>query len=252
MSSIAVDSVALISILTGLATGIWLRRVLPPDHLSGDSKKTVMGGIGLVGTMTAMILGLLVASAKTAFDTQGTDLTRLSANAVVLDRILATYGPETKGARDFLRGTLLRFAELLESRSDPGPSELNPFSSDAELLYERIQELSPNDEMHRFLKGQALSQAMNIAQTRWLLYEQASSSAVPLPLLVTLVCWLAIIFASFGLFTPVNATTVGCMVVCALSVSIAIWLILEMYTPYGGLIRISTSPIHTALANLGH
>ena len=252
MNSIVVEIATLSSILGGAAFGMWLRTALPADHLTGDSKSTIKAGIGLVGTMTAMILGLLVSSAKNTYDMQNAELTRLSASVVVLDRILGGYGPEAKGGRDELRLTMIHLADLLDSGGRSGPSELDPYAVDAAPLYDRIQQLSPNDDSRRFLKGQALIHAVSIGETRWLLYQQATTSGVSMPLLVTLVCWLTIIFASLGLFTPVNATTIVCMFVCALSVSLAIWLILEMYTPYTGLIRVSSTPLRTALESLGH
>jgi hypothetical protein len=90
-----------------------------------------------------------------------------------------------------------------------------------------------------------------IAQTRWLMYEQGAGS-VPLPMLVVLIFWLTIIFISFGIYAPRNATVVVSMFVSALSVSCAIFLILEMYRPFDGVIRISGAPLYAALAHLGH
>ena len=209
----------------------------------------MMLGMGLLGTMTALILGLLVASAKASFDAQNTELTQLSANIVFLDRELAHYGPEAKDARDLLRKGVARVLDgLWTGHSEP--SHLDPSVTDSEVLYDAIERLSPKDDTQRWLKGQALSNAISIAQTRWLMYEQARTT-VSMPLLVTLVFWLTISFTSFGLFTPVNATTIASIVVSALSVSVAIVLILEMYTPYKGLIHISGAPLRAALAHLG-
>jgi hypothetical protein len=92
---------------------------------------------------------------------------------------------------------------------------------------------------------------MSIGETRWLMYEQAAAT-VSVPLLVVLVFWLAALFFSFGLFAPVNATVIVSFFVSALSVSAAIFLIVEMYSPYSGLIQISSAPLRAALAHLGH
>lgn len=250
MNSITVEVVAFFCILAGAACGMALRKILPPEHLSGDSKNTIQAGIGLVVTMTALILGLLVASAKSTYDTEGAELTRMSANAILLDRMLAEYGPEAKSARDALQLAIVHSADLLDSGGQSGPS-LRPVTADADV-FARIEELSPHDETQRFLKRQASKQAITIGQTHWLLHQQSDTSAVSMPLLITLICWLVIIFASLGMFTPINATTILCMIVCALSVTFAIWLILEMYTPYSGFMHISSAPLRVALASIGH
>jgi len=92
--------------------------------------------------------------------------------------------------------------------------------------------------------------AVDLGKTRWLMYEQETGS-VSIPLLVVLVFWLTVIFISFGLFAPFNVTVVSSLFASALSVSGAIFLILEMYTPYEGLVQISNAPLRAALAHLG-
>jgi hypothetical protein len=131
-----------------------------------------------------------------------------------------------------------------------GLSQLEPSSTGSEVLYDKIQALSPKDDAQRSIQSQALSIAISLGQIRWLMYEQRVNS-VSVPLLIVLVFWLTALFISFGLFAPRNATVVVTLLVSALSVSGAIFLILEMYTPYAGLIRISDIPLRTALSNLG-
>ena len=123
-------------------------------------------------------------------------------------------------------------------------------SAGAEILYDKIAGLSPKSDTQRSLKGQALSLAVDLGKTRWLMYEQETGS-VSIPLLVVLVFWLTVIFISFGLFAPFNVTVVSSLFASALSVSGAIFLILEMYTPYEGLVQISNAPLRAALAHLG-
>jgi hypothetical protein len=218
--------------------------------LNADSKDVVKLGIGLVGTMAALVLGLLVASAKGSYDTQSTELTEMSAKVVLLDRFLAHYGPETKETRDLLRGAVVRILDRTWSKDPTSPSQLELPSVGNEAIYDKIQGLSPKDDTQRSLQAQALSIAIGLGQTRWLMYEQSVTS-VSLPLLVVMVLWLTIIFISFGLFAPPNATVVASLFVSALSVSGAIFLILEMYTPYAGLIQIPSAPLRAALAHLG-
>jgi len=94
MSSLAVSLIAFAFIFGGALLGMSLRGAMPPSHLSDDSKDSVRLGMGLVATMCALVLGLLIASAKTYYDTQNAELTEMSAKVVLLDRMLAHYGPE--------------------------------------------------------------------------------------------------------------------------------------------------------------
>jgi Protein of unknown function (DUF4239) len=164
----------------------------------------------------------------------------------LLDRALALYGPETKEARNLLRGAVARILDQMWSSA----SLSVPTAAGGEILYEKIQGLSPKNDTQRSLQGQALSMAVDLGKTRWLMYEQATTS-VSMPLVVVLVCWLTAIFISFGLFAPFNGTVVASLFVSALSVSGAIFLILEMYTPYAGVIQLSSAPLRAALAHLG-
>jgi len=247
MSPIALSFVALVCVFGGALAGIFLRSALPRHHLNSESKHMVGLGMGLVGTMAALVLGLLVASAKDSYDAQNNELTQLSANIVLLDRILSHYGPEAQESRELLRSAAARIAARMWHS---GPAGSEPTASGAESIYDKVLHLSPKDDPHRALQSQALSIANNLSQERWLMYEQGSTS-VPLPMLVVLVLWLTIIFISFGLFAPTNGTVIASLFVSAMSVSCAVLLILEMYRPFEGLIQISSAPLRAALAHLG-
>ena len=203
--------------------------------------------------MTALVLGLLIASAKNSFDMQRNGLAQLSANVILLDRALAHYGPETKDVREMLRASV---ADVLQHT---WPQE-NPQSGQAavkertegryEGLYEKIEELAPKNDSQRALQAQALKTGTDIAQMRWLMFAQKGSS-IPTPFLVVMVCWLALILASFSLFAPSNATVFSTLLVCALAVSSAVFLILELDRPFAGMIQISSDPLRPALTQLG-
>lgn len=249
MSSITVSLIVFACIFGGAVFGILLRGALPKHHLGADSKDIVKLGMGLVGTMAALVLGLLVASAKGSYDAQSAELTQLSANAALLDRGLALYGPETKETRALLRSAIARIFDELWSKDGSSAPKTLPSASSG-ILYEKIQGLSPKNDTQRSLQVQALSIAVDLGKTRWLMYAQSNMS-VSIPLLIVLVLWLTVIFISFGLFAPLNATVIASLFVSALSVSGAIFLILEMYAPYDGLVQISSAPLRAALAHLG-
>ena len=249
LSSIAGGLIVFASVFGGALGGLLLRRALPSDHLSSESKDVVKMSMGLVTTMAALVLGLLVSSAKSFYDAQSNELTQMSARVILLDRILAHYGTETKEVRDLLRRAIADSIDRVwpEERT---PSKPGVPSTAPEALLDKIQELSPKDEKQRALQSQALSAAAGLIQTRWLMYEQETNS-ISVPMLVTLIFWLAAIFTSFGLFAPRNATVITALFVAGGAVSGAIFLILEMYAPFGGLIKLSSAPLRTALTQLG-
>jgi hypothetical protein len=246
MSPITISLIVFISVFGGALLGIFLHSSLPQHHLSTESKDIVKLGMGLVGTMAALVLGLLVASAKGSYEAQRAELTQMSANIALLDRILAVYGPETKEPRDLLRGVTARLLDQLWSEDG---TPISP-SAGGEIVYDKVVGLSPKNDREHSLHNQALRILLDIGKTRWLMFEQATIS-VSMPLLVVLVVWLTAIFLSFGVFAPFNATVVSSLFISALSVSGAIFLILEMYGPYTGVIQISSAPLRGTLAHLG-
>ena len=246
MTSTTISLIVLASVFGGALLGILLRSVLPSHHLSAETKDIVKLGMGLVGTMAALVLGLLVASAKGSYDTQSAELTQLSSNILLLDRGLTLYGPETREIRALLRDIVVQFHDQMWSKD--AASRLSP-PSGGEILYEKIQGLTPKNDTQRSIQSQALSLVVDMGKTRFLMYQQATGG-VSLPLLIVLVLWLSIIFISFGLYAPFNATAVCSLFLAALSVSGAIFLILQMYTPYVGLVQISDAPMRGVIANL--
>ena len=251
MSPIAVSFIVFVCVFGGAVCGILLSRMLPRDHLSADSKSIVSMSMGLVATMAALVLGLLVSSAKSFYDAQSAALTQMSARVILLDRLLANYGPETKEVRDQMRGEVVEGIDMIWPQESAKPSRLGaPSTTGPQAVIGKIRALSPKDDEQRSIQAQALSTVMGLSQTRWLMYEQEANS-VSNPMVVILVFWLTAIFVSFGLFAPRNATVITALFVAGLSVSGAIFLILEMYTPFGGLIQISSAPLRATLAQLG-
>jgi hypothetical protein len=250
MSPLATSLIVFMFVFGGALVGLALQRRLPQHHLNAESRTVLTMAQGIVGTIVAIVLGLLIASAYASFDVQRKELTELSAKIVLLDRILAQYGPETKEARDLLRGTIVYALDRVWGEKVSTASESQLKTAGGQQLYEKILELSPNDDTRRTLKTQAVNIGLELARTRALMGAQESTSISP-PLLIMVVFWLTIILTSFGLFAPNNATVVSALFFTALSVSGAVFLLLELYEPFQGVIHLSSTPLRNALANLG-
>ena len=187
MNSLIVGSIVFICAFGGALLGMFLRLVLPDHHLSAESKDAVKVGVGLITTMAAPVLGLLVATAKASFDSKSSELTEISADTVMLDRMLAHYGPETRTIREQLRRAGAHSLEMLWPQNGQAP-QLEP-AGGAEVLYDAIDVLSPKNEAQRAIQSQALRLTIDIGKTRWLLFEQSGSS-ISTPFLIVLVFWL--------------------------------------------------------------
>ena len=229
--------------------GRTLRRLLPEDHLTADSRDTIKLAMGLVATMTALVLGLLVSSAKGAYDTERSEVIQMAAKVTFLGRVLAAYGPESASVRAQLRETMEEGIRQMWPGEMRRPARLAPNTQAANAAYGAIQALSPHNDMQAALKAQAASLAVDVAQIRSLLVAQSVPS-ISKPMLIILVLWLVIIFLGFSVLAPPNATTILALTVSALAVSGAIFLILELDEPFGGLIGISSEPMLNALHQL--
>jgi hypothetical protein len=252
MSPLAISLVSFGCIFGGILIGMFLRSVLPEHHLSDESKDAVKLGIGMIATLAALVLGLLIASAKGHFDTMNNGLAQTSSKIILLDRTMAYYGPETKEARDLLRLSVASAIDQLWPKERTQHKEYKDFNPKTGLkeLQEMLWQLSPKNETQRYLQSQALQISGSIAEVRWLLTEQQEQSSLPMPFFVMLVFWLVIIFFGFGMLSPPNATVITILLVCSLSAAGALYMILELDHPYGGLIEISSSTLRSALTYL--
>jgi hypothetical protein len=244
--------IAFMCIFSGILLGSFFRTFLPEHHLREASRDAVILGTGLVATLVALVLGLLVGSAKSSFDAVSTSLKESSAKIILLDHVLAQYGPETLDARNLLRHNVASTIELIWPEDKNEKAELNAFetATGGETVQSKIRALSPRDDSERLLLSEALKLGGDLAQAHWLLIEQMRNP-IPKPFLVVLVFWLVILFLSFGLFSPRNATVISVLIVCAFSVSTAIFLILEMNHPLEGIIKVSSTSLQNALEHLG-
>jgi len=253
LSALLISLVTFIVVMGGALFGGYLRTVLPKHHLSEESKDVVKVGIAFLATLSALVLGLLLAAAKNSFDTKSDEILQAASKIVLLDRNLRQYGPDANGAREKLR-------QLVESRVGsswlegvqlPGVDAARQSSPlfGIEEVQESLRSLSPASEAQRLIHARALQLAGDLAQMRWLVIEQRESS-IPMPFLVILIFWAALIATCIAMYSPRNATVTAVAIGCSLSIASAIFLILEMDHPFHGLLRVSDAPLRTAITFL--
>jgi hypothetical protein len=232
--------------------GLHLRTVLPAHHLSDESIGVVKLATGLIATMVALVLGLLVSSAKNSFDTANGELVQNAADVIQFDRVLAKYGPETQEIRVLLKRNYAGAVQILDSDDALKLAQLNSSETinRSEDFQRKVENLVPHTDEQRGLKARALQIVDKVYAARWLTLLQAKGSMPP-SLLVVLVAWLSIIFGTFGLFAPRNGTIIAILIMCAISTAGAVFLIEEMSTPLDGIIRVSVAPMRDTLGRLG-
>jgi len=232
-----------------ILVGRCLHRLLPAEHLSTESKDAVKLALGLIGTMTAILLGLLISSAKGSFDTTRSEVIQMAAKVALLDRVLTLYGPDTAEARRALRDAIADGIQRTWPAERSGPVRLDPNPQMGDAVYVAISRLAPRDDAQRALKTQAAALMVQLAEVRALLQAQAVSS-VSKPLLIALVIWLVVIFLGFGLLAPANATSTLALIAGAFSVACAVFIILELDYPFAGIVRVPSDPMIKTLAHL--
>ena len=250
MSASLFSFVAFIFVFGGALFGMMLREILPEPHLNADSRDVVRLSTGLIATLAALVVGLLIASAQSSFQTQNNQIKQITANVILLDNLLARFGPQAQPLRPLLRTGLKILVGRIWSEQNSGTAKPAPFeaSAQSDLFFDKLLELIPQNDGQRELQTRAIQTWIDLAQTGILFAEV--DSAIPMPFLSVLVFWLAVIFASFGLFVRPNALIIAALSVCALSAASAIFLILELGHPFSGLMEISSAPLSNALAPL--
>ncbi len=256
MDSLSAACVTLGSLLLGFLLGIRLRRRLPADHLRGDSIEFLRTALGIIATLVALVVGLLISSAKSAFDQASAEITRTGTTVILLDRTLVAYGPGAEPIRLALREMLenmLRHHWELPVQNGPPPRATTPHRAhiaSIDSTLRQIRLLSPSDDYHRGLRDHALSLCDDLMDTRWLLVEQAQN---PLPgsFLAILLGWLALLGLGLSLIAPENHTTLISLLICCFAMASAVFLILELNRPFEGLLQISPDSLVNALHQIG-
>jgi hypothetical protein len=245
----AIALILFIGLVGVILLGGPLRRLIPSEQLSTESRDAVKLALGLVATMTALLLGLLISSAKGSFDTARTEVIQMAAKIALLDRVLKLYGPEAMDARRALRDAIAEGVRRTWPAERGHAVRLDPNEQAGDAIYVAISHLAPHDEAQRALKTQAATLMVQLAEYRALVQAQAVSS-VSKPLLIALVIWLVVIFFGFSLLAPANTTSTLALVAGAFSVSCAVMIILELDFPFAGIIRIPSDPMINTLAHL--
>ena len=251
MSPIALSFLSFALALVGILLGSFMQRLLPEGHLGSDSKEVVKLSMGVVATLAALVLGLLVASAKSTYDARESEINQITANVILIDSLLAKYGDEAQAARASLRQAIPPVVDKIWREGQSVPLQSTPFkaAAEGEAFYQRVQELQPSNDIQRGLQARIIQVTNDLMQSQFLLFSHLGSS-IPVPFLAVLLLWLIILFAGFSLLAPANATTLASLVICALSVSGAIFLIMELNEPFSGLMVIRSEPLRNALPSL--
>ena len=204
MSPVTIAVIAFACIFSGMLIGMFLRKILPDHHLSDESKKVIELSMVIIATLAALVIGLLLASAKGKFDSVNNGIVQVSGKIVLLDRVMAEYGPETREARDLLRGTVASAFEWLwpTKRTRQAEAKAPNIRAAFEELQRRLRRLAPKSEDQRLVKSRAVQLSGDIAEERWLIAAHRGQSSLPIPFFALLVFWLVFIFFSAGLLSP--------------------------------------------------
>ena len=251
MITISLAAILFLFLVGVTLLGARLRRLVPAEHLSTDSKDAVKLALGLVATMTAILLGLLVSSAKSSFDTARSEVMQMAAKIALLDRVLMLYGPQTADARHALRDSVAEGVRRTWPADGRRPARLEPNEEMGDAVYVAISRLAPQDDAQRALKTEATTLMVQLAELRTLVRAQAVSS-VSKPLLIALVIWLVVIFLGFSLLAPANATNTLALLAGAFSVACAVFIILDLDHPFAGVVRIPSEPMIRTLDHLSN
>jgi hypothetical protein len=243
----------ILSLIFGAALfGMLISGRLPPHHLSAETKAAVTASMAVVGTMSALVIGLLVSTANTSFTSRNTTVAQLSTDIIRLGDTLSRYGPDTVPIRHALNDyAKMTFTDLFSSDRSSRVVENRATNDVLNDIEDSIVDLKPTNDRQRWLVAQALQVANEISAARWLLVQEESTS-FPLPFLGAVVLWLSVLFLSYGIFAPRNLTAVIAIFMCAFAVAAAIKLMLDMEAPFEGGIRLSSPPIHLSSEPLRH
>jgi len=247
MTAVLVFVCLVVAVLLGRAMG----GRLSEHHLTDSTRDTIKLSLGLVATLSALLLGLLVSSAKGAYDAQRQQIDELAAKIATLDRVLSLYGAESAVARRELHATVENAIARVWPQQPGASSDLTPDFRSGDAIYRAVQSLVPSDATQSELKAKAGELTLALVEGRALLVSRGLVG-ISVPLLVIVVSWLVLILFGFSMLAPRNAVATVALIVAAAAVSAAILLMLEFYEPFDGLIQISSEPMVEAISRIAN
>jgi hypothetical protein len=252
MDAVSIGLIGFACTFGGAMAGLWLGRLIPDRHRSAETWETVKLAIGLVATMTAVVLGLVTAAAKTSFDALSFAIKDSAAEVITLDRVLARYGPETREIRQALRDAVGRRLDLTWPQDGRQAARLESPETLHTLddIVERVHALPTRDDNQRRHSARALQLCESLLKSRWVAATGAGH-AVPVAFLVVVVFWLTVSFTTYALFAPSNGTVILALLVCTISIASALFLIMELDSPFEGFVTVSPEPLRFAYAHMG-
>src|SRR5438270_3276588 len=247
MIHVVIGLISSAAIFSGALIGLFVRRRLPRHHLSTETQSVVTVSVAVIGTLSALVLGLMISAANSSFSKRSDEVRELSLQVIRVERNLRRYGPEGDDARAKLRAwASIKLEQLSPVKGQAPPSPQEGIET-LESVQDALLALTPSDERQKYLHALCLTLSSNLIYERWSL-EQHVGHSIPVPFLVLLIFWLAIVFASFGLFAPPNPTAIVVLLLCSIAVSGGIILIEELDNLLSGLILISSDPMRRASA----
>ena len=251
MHALSISLLVFALMLAGAFAGVAVRPLLLEKHVHPDSREVVKMATGLVGTLAALVLGLLISSAKSSFDQKTGQVRQMTATIILLDDLLGQYGPEATSVRTLLRQSVDPLANRIwrEGKVPTGKPVHFKSTAQSSAFESQLGSLSPSNDGQRSLQARAVQAFTDGAQIRLQLFAQTGGS-IPTPFLVILIFWLSAIFVSFTLFAQTNLIVMASLFVCALSFAGAIFLVLELDDPFTGLMGLSSATLRGALLPL--
>jgi hypothetical protein len=243
MTPIAVAGIAFAVIAVAGLAG--LRLSLGDRFVSDSSRDAVRLAQGIVASIAALVLGLLIASASDHYRSQGQELTRFASQVLVLDRMLREYGPEASGVRATMREALEHARAALFAHTPP-QFETSP----GQTLFDAIVRLEPANPRQVFLHARALEQVLALMRSVASMGASQRASAVQPPMIVVLVLWFSMLFFAVGLFAAPNAMVTAAVLLGSAAVASALLLVLELDRPFVGLMSVSDTVLRTAIGAL--
>ena len=241
--------IAFAAIFGGAMIGILCARRLPEHHLSAQTQSAITVSVAVIGTLSALVLGLMITAANSSFSARSDEVRELALQIIRIDRNLRRYGPEAAPVRARVgEWAIAKTHQLMPEKGRPIPTNGQTIEL-LESVQDGILALEPKDERQKYLRTVSVTLCSTLIQARWALETRAGHS-IPTAFLVLLIFWLAIVFTSFGLFAPPNSTAIISLFLCSVAVAGGIVLIEELDNPLSGFIRIRPDAMRRAITEI--